>query len=136
MPAIKKSDNFREDKDDSVVQQIDHICLLVNDLEETKDYLESLFNLEIRRKTGTENILLCENRHLHFFIKQKDLPADFLSEQHLSLTVKSIEVIKNKLKRFKIKFETGEFSEFQYNNYKWIEWRDKNGIRFECIEKM
>jgi len=30
----------------------------------------------------------------------------------------------------------GEFRQFRYHNYKWIEWRDPDGIRLEYVESI
>jgi RimJ/RimL family protein N-acetyltransferase len=126
---------LKNDSKNDIPSRIDHICLIVKDINKTKSDLQSLFDLEIKTKPDTENILMCENRNLHFFVKQMDFPTKFLREQHLSLTVDNIKLISDKLKSRKIDYEFGEFNGFQYNNYKWIEWRDDNGIRFECIEE-
>lgn len=127
---------LKNDSENDIPSRIDHICLIVKDINKTRNYLQSFFDLEIKTKPDSENVLMCENRNLHFFVKQMDFPTKFLREQHLSLTVNNINLISDKLRSHKIDFETGEFNGFRYNNYKWIEWRNDNGIRFECIEEI
>ncbi len=141
--SIKQNGQYRslrimsileKDTKKEAASQIDHICLIVKGVNKTRAYLHSLFDFEFKNKPDTENVLMCENRNLHFFVKQMDLPTEFLQEQHLSLTVDDIKLISDRLKSIKIDFEIGEFNGFRYNNYKWIEWKDDNGIRFKCVE--
>ncbi|MDZ7725560.1 MAG: GNAT family protein [candidate division KSB1 bacterium] len=134
--SLKIMSILKNDSENEIPSRIDHICLIVKDINKTRSDLQSLFNLEIKTKPDSENVLMCENKNLHFFVKQMDFSTKFLREQHLSLTVDNIKLISDKLKSRNIDFEIGEFNGFRYNNYKWIEWRDDNEIRFECIEEI
>lgn len=118
-----------------IPKHIDHICLLVKNLNETQKYLEALFDFEIHPKPNSEKILMVENEYIHFFIQEENFSSEFLKEQHLSFKVDNIDIVAKKLDNMRIKSESGEFKDFKYDNYKWIEWNDLNGIRFECIEK-
>lgn len=113
---------------------IDHICLMVSDLQVARAYYQSIFGLTVSYHPSEKNIWLCETEHIHFFIEKVDFPREYLSRQHLSLRVPDVQTIMNTLQSQDIPFESGTFTEFEYHNYHWVEWRDPDGIRLECIE--
>lgn len=67
-------------------------------------------------------------------IEEVDFPKEFLSKQHLSLRVSDVQTIMDTLQSLNIPFDSGKFEGFEYHNYDWVEWRDPDGIRLECIE--
>lgn len=115
---------------------IDHICLWVRSLEESRDYYESLFNIECKPREGDNRTLIVESPEIHFFISEDStLPDDFFARQHLSLRVSSLAEVIRHLELLGITdYETGEISFMQYQNYMWCEWRSPEGIRLECVE--
>jgi len=119
------------------VISIDHICLLVSNLEKSREYYEKLFDVVCKFHPKDNRTLMLESDKIHFFIKEISMPSVFYENQHLSFVTTKIDIIPEKLKQCNIEnFETGVFDGFQYDNYKWIEWRDPDGIRLECIEKL
>ena len=116
---------------------IDHICLLVSNLEKSREYYEKLFNVICKFHPKENKMLMLETNKIHLFLKEIKMPSEFYENQHLSFETLNIDVVAEKLKQCGIRnFEIGVFKNFQYNNYKWIEWRDPDGIRLECIEKI
>lgn len=113
---------------------IDHICLLVSNLEVAKAYYRSLFDVITNPHPTASNTLMCETEHIHFFIEEVDFPKELLSKQHLSLRVSDVQTIMDTLQSLNIPFESGKFEGFEYQNYDWVEWRDPDGIRLECVE--
>ncbi|GEM_PF-401085 len=113
---------------------IDHTCLLVSNLEKARGYYQSLFGLTIRPHPTASKTLMCEDQNIHFFLEEVDFPREFLSKQHLSLRVEDRQKIMDTLQSLNIPFETGKFDGFEYHPYFWVEWRDPDGIRLECIE--
>lgn len=83
---------------------------------------------------------MLESPDVHFFLKEIAIPSEcshLLADQHLSFEVSNLNEIVENLKAHGItKFETGHFSHFRYRNYRWIEWRDPDGIRLECIQRL
>jgi catechol 2,3-dioxygenase-like lactoylglutathione lyase family enzyme len=116
---------------------IDHICLLVSDLEKSREYYEKLFNVACKFHPRDDKTLMLETNKIHFFLKEIKMPSEFYENQHLSFETLNIDMAAEKLKQCKIEnFEIGVFNDFRFNNYKWLEWRDLDGIRLECIEKI
>lgn len=113
---------------------IDHVCLLVSNLEKARGYYQSIFGLSIKPHPTAPDTLMCEDEKIHFFLEQVDFPTEFLSKQHLSLRVPDRQKIVNTLQSLGIPFEIGMFRAFEHHNYYWVEWRDPDGIRLECIE--
>ena len=114
---------------------IDHTCLLVKSVDETKDYLETLFGFRCWFRDEARSTLVVESEHVHFFVTEHDGESEFVEKQHISFQVDSVACVKDELKRMGINdFKTGEVSFFKARNYKWCEWRDSNKIRFECVE--
>ncbi|ULQ58620.1 VOC family protein [Brucepastera parasyntrophica] len=114
---------------------IDHICLLVKNLDKSKTYYETVFSLSGKRHPADASVYMLENRDIHFFIMETDAPDQFIREQHLSIEIESIEKAEKILAECGITdYEKGIFNAFDYRNYKWIEWRDSNGIRLEFVE--
>ncbi|MHB8127003.1 MAG: VOC family protein [Desulfitobacteriaceae bacterium] len=117
--------------------RIDHICLIVSNLEKSREYFEKLFNVSCKFHPRDKNTLMAETNKIHFFLKEVNMPFEFYENQHLSFEVINIDSIEEKLKENNIKdFEIGTFDDFQYNNYKWLEWRGPDNIRLECIQKI
>ncbi len=118
------------------IKEIDHIYLYVSNLEESAEYYKSLFDLEFMRREDRDNMLMAENRSVHFFMVQDDsISHDIIKKQHLSFRVSSISEILEHLTGMGIDdYSTGISSCFKYKNYKWCEWVDLNGINIECIE--
>lgn len=113
---------------------IDHTCLLVSNLEKARGYYQSLFGLSIRPHPRTKNMLMCESEDIHFFIEQVDFSQEYLTKQHLSIRVANVQTIMDALQSLDIPFESGKFEGFEHHNYYWVEWRDPDGIRLECIQ--
>lgn len=113
---------------------IDHTCLLVSNLEKARGYYQALFSLKIRPHPNADRTLMCEDGNIHFFLEEVDFPSEFLSKQHLSFRVTDRQKIMDTLQSLGIPFQTGKFEGFEYHNYYWVEWRDPDGIRLECIE--
>lgn len=114
--------------------RIDHVCLLVSNLEKARGYYQSIFGLTIRPHPTVDKTLLCEDENIHFFLEEVAFPREFLAKQHLSLRVTDRQKIVDTLQSLGIPFETGMFRAFKYRNYYWVEWRDPDGIRLECVE--
>lgn len=113
---------------------IDHVCLLVSNLEKARGYYQSLFGLIVRPHPTASNTIMCEGENIHFFIEQVDFPREYLSKQHLSVRVSDVQTIMDTLQSLNIPYESGTFTRFEYQNYHWVEWRDPDGIRLECVE--
>ncbi|MEK7523689.1 MAG: VOC family protein [Patescibacteria group bacterium] len=116
--------------------EIDHTTLQVSDLKKTKVHLQAIFNFQFHTDPKSENMLAVESENVHFFIQKSDLQKSFLEKQHISFEIKNLDEIKEKLKEIGIEYESGTFSAFKYKNYHWVEWRDHDGIRLECVQKI
>lgn len=117
------------------LNKIDHVCLWVRSLTETKSYYEKLFGMTCTPREGDETTLVVESDNIHFFISETPEPSEFISKQHISFEVESLGVVIDTLDEMGIAgYEVGEVTFFAHNNYKWCEWRDPNGIRIECVE--
>lgn len=116
---------------------IDHVCLIVNNLEESQKYYERILNMESRKSNTDSKTILLENKEVHFFIIERDFPREYIEMQHISIQTESIEIKKQELVEKGItELTMGEFRQFRYHNYKWIEWRDPDGIRLEYVESI
>lgn len=115
---------------------IDHICLMVSNLEESKVYYGKLFGFIFNLYPSHEKMLMVESEHVHFFLKESKMPIEFLISQHLSFDVSNLNLVVEELNKIRITFEMGIFRHFKHRNYKWVEWRDPDGIRLECVEKI
>lgn len=63
------------------------------------------------------------------------MPSEFYENQHLSFETLKIDIVAEKLKQCNIEnFEIGVFKDFQYNNHRWLEWRDLEGIRLMVLD--
>ena len=114
---------------------IDHVCVWVNSLLESKRYYEKLFEVTCTPREGDENTLVIESENIHFFNSETKNGGDFVSKQHLSFEVESLEKVVSTLNEIGITdYKMGEVTFFVHNNYKWCEWRDPSGIRLECVE--
>ena len=116
-------------------KKIDHVCLWVRSLAESRRYYESLFDLTCKAREGDPATLLVESDSVHFFIAEASPEADFIDKQHLSFEVESLAQVIETLEQMGISdFRTGQVDFFKHRNYKWCEWRDPSGIRLECVE--
>ena len=114
---------------------IDHVCLWVTSLSEAKSYYENVFGFVCKAREGDANTLVVESENVHFFISESNNAGRFLSNQHLSFEVDSLEEVIDSLNKMGISdYDQGEVTFFTHKNYKWCEWRDPNGIRLECVE--
>ena len=113
---------------------IDHVYLLVSNLEKARGYYQAIFGLTVALHPTAQKTVMCESPELHFFIEQVDFPKPFLSKQHLSLRVSDVQTIRDTLQSLDIPYRSGTFTKFEYQNYHWVEWRDPDGIRLECVE--
>lgn len=114
---------------------IDHVCLFVSNLENSKLYYEKVFGFVCNPHPKDDSILMVENENIHFFLKKVAIPESVLENQHLSFKVSDINKVVDTLHKNGIhNYEVGEFTHFKFNNYKWLEWRDPDGIRLECVE--
>ena len=116
---------------------IDHVCLWVKSLSETKNYYKKIIGVVCTPRDGDENTLVVESENIHFFISESKNEYDFIPKQHLSFEVESIDHVVNTLDEFGISdYVLGEVNFFIHRNYRWCEWRDPNGIRLECVEML
>lgn len=113
---------------------IDHIYLLVSDLERSKRYYERLFNIVCRPHPNDNLTLIVESPFVHFFIKKINGDLNLESNQHISFRVSELDHVIEELEKNKISYKTGIFKHFTYRKYKWVEWEDPDRIRLECIE--
>ena len=116
--------------------EIDHVCLQVSNLEKTKDHMESIFNFKCFKHPTSDKTLAIESKNIHFFIEESNMPQVYLDKQHISFEVENMNALKEKLETMNIKFRCGTFSSFIYKNYNWVEWRDHDGIRLECVQRL
>ena len=114
---------------------IDHICLWVRSLPEAKNYYEKLFGLVCTPRIDDATTLVAESEDVHFFLSESKEGNAFLSKQHLSFEVESLNKVIDTLNEMDISdYELGKVEFFVHKNYKWCEWRDPSGIRLECVE--
>ena len=114
---------------------IDHVCLWVRSLAETKEYYEKLFSFECSYRNGDKNTLIVESKNTHFFFSEYSNESEFISKQHISFEVVSLNQVIEALEKLGVnEYQIGEVEFFTHKNYKWCEWRDPSGIRLECVE--
>lgn len=114
---------------------IDHVCLWVRSLSEARDYYEKVFGVVCTPREGDDSTFIVESENIHFFLSESGVDNEFLSKQHISFEVESLNQVIENLKALDISdYEVGEVSFFAHRNYKWCEWRDPSGIRLECVE--
>jgi RimJ/RimL family protein N-acetyltransferase len=82
--AIKRNGQYRSlrimsalvnDYDAVYPLQIDHTCLIVQNIKETSEYLQKLFDFEIKLKHDYNDTLICENKDMHFFVLYRPLKS-------------------------------------------------------------
>jgi catechol 2,3-dioxygenase-like lactoylglutathione lyase family enzyme len=118
-----------------MIKSIDHICLWVRSLSESKAYYERVFGVVCRSRPGDPKTLIVESESIHFFISENVGEDSFISKQHLSLEVDSLLEFTEHIRNLGITdYAMGEVGCFSNKNYKWCEWRDPDGIRLECVE--
>ena len=116
-------------------KSIDHVCLWVRSLSEAKDYYERVFGFVCTPRAEKDATLVVESESIHFFLRESKTDSAFLSKQHISFQVDSLNQVIESLKALNVSdYELGEVSCFVHENYKWCEWRDPSGIRLECVE--
>ena len=114
--------------------KIDHVCILVSDLDRSKRYYERLFDTKCRSRDDRPKMLLLETKNVHFFFSESDANTEFLASQHLSFQVDNLADVITKLESLNIAdYKTGRVDFFERDNYRWCEWRDPDGIRLECV---
>jgi catechol 2,3-dioxygenase-like lactoylglutathione lyase family enzyme len=117
------------------LKNIDHVCLWVRSLTESKRYYETLFGVTCTPRDGDAATLVVESEHIHFFMSEAESDHPFLAQQHISFEVHSLDAVIATLKQMGVSdVSTGEVNFFRQRNYKWCEWRDPSGIRLECVE--
>lgn len=110
---------------------------MVKNLDETGKYLRKLFGFECWYRDESKKTLVVESEYVHFFVEEYGSKTSLIEKQHISFQVKSIRHVEEELKRNGIiDYKMGEVTFFRNRNYKWCEWTDSNGIRFECIEEI
>ncbi|MEM7346464.1 MAG: VOC family protein [Chloroflexota bacterium] len=117
---------------------IDHVSLFVRSVVRTQTYYTQLFDVVCQPWVNDATVLLVESPTIHFFlIEAPDLPAIYLAKQHISFEVDDLTHMITKLNGAGITdYTTGQFEAFTHHNYKWCEWRDPDGIRLECVERI
>lgn len=117
------------------LKNIDHVCLWVRSLAESKRYYESLFGVTCTPRQGDTSTLVVESDRIHFFMSETSNETDFLAQQHISFEVESLTKVIATLEQLGISdYQTGSVDFFHQHNYDWCEWRDPSGIRLECVE--
>jgi hypothetical protein len=116
--------------------EIDHIYLYVSNLEKTKNHLKSIFDFKFFQRPNSDKIMAVESKNIHFFIQEGKLPSEHLDKQHISFEIDDLNTIMKKLESMNIDFRSGTFSAFKYKNYNWVEWRDHDGIKWECVQRL
>jgi len=118
-----------------IAKSIDHVRLWVRSLPESRDYYQKVFKFSCVPREGDAGTLVVESEHVHFFLSESANDSEFISKQHISFEVESLNQVIQNLKALGISdYEVGEVGFFSHRNYKWCEWRDPSGIRLECIE--
>ena len=114
---------------------IDHVCLAVSSLGRSRDYYERVLGASCKLRDNDPATLVVEAAQVRFFLSESLANPEFLSSQHLSLRVRSLEDVISALNALGItEYETGAINLFERDNYRWCEWRDPDGIRLECVE--
>ncbi len=116
-------------------KSIDHVCLWVRSLSEAKDYYEKVFGFICTHREGNDTTLVVESENIHFFLSEIEKGSEFLSKQHISFAMDSLNQVIENLEALGIsEYDVGEVNIFVHKNYKWCEWKDPSGIRLECVE--
>ena len=116
---------------------IDHICLWVRSLAKSRAYYEALFDLECTERVDSPGTLVLESRYVHFFMQACRGDSGSIGKQHLSFQVDHLNEVTARLENAGINdFTTGEVRFLKTRNYAWCEWKDPDGIRLECIERI
>lgn len=117
------------------LKNIDHVCLWVRSLAESKQYYESLFDVTCMPRESDTNTLVVESKYIHFFMSEAEVESEIPAQQHISFEVDSLASVISSLEQMGITdYQTGSVRLFKHRNYDWCEWRDPSGIRLECIE--
>ncbi len=88
--------------------KIDHVCLMVSDLNRAKSYYELLFGAKCRLREDKPKMLIVEAKNVHFFLSESETDTAFQSMQHLSLQVSNLADVISKLEALEIaEYETG-----------------------------
>ncbi len=116
---------------------IDHVCLSVSSIPRAREYYEQVLKASCKLRDENPRTAVVEAAHIHFFLSESNASPEFLSSQHLSLRVNSLDEVISTLKALGItEYETGIVDFFKRDNYRWCEWRDPDGIRLECVESL
>lgn len=120
------------------VKRIDHICLYVTSLSNSQTYYETMFGFACHLRRTDPSMLIVESEAVHFFMTEIDAYEEqsALTRQHISFQVEDLDTVLKLLDNAGENYETGVVGCFSHDNYKWVEWRDPDGIRLECVELM
>jgi len=118
------------------LRAIDHVTLYVRDLDAVRPYYEEVFGFscsELRTEAGRGLQLETDSVHL-FIVEAPERDPGSVRMQHVSFEVAELGAVARQLDSRGEAYETGQYSGFRSRNYRWIEWRDPEGIRVECVE--
>lgn len=116
------------------ISAIDHTCLAVSSLEQAKIYYADLFGADLFLRENDPSSLVFETESVHFFFTEVQTDSETYRRQHISFRVENLDHVQQELTLRNIPFTKGSVDFFTTNNYHWIEWRDPDGIRVECVE--
>ena len=101
---------------------IDHVCLWVRSLAEARVYYERLFGFSCTQREGDDSTLVIESEQIHFFISEGCGESEYLSRQHISFEVESLDNVIASLGEMGIcDYQVGVVNFFIHKNYKWCE---------------
>lgn len=120
------------------LKTIDHVTLYVPSVDLVRDYYTDVFGFSVTDLPSSgANTLLVERGAVHFFIvEERSAPLDFIRRQHISFEVDSLRPVTTLLDDNNIPYNTGIYEGLAAFNYRWCGWRDPEGIRVECIERV
>ena len=120
------------------INAIDHVTLYVHSIDRVKEfYCEVLGLMATKVEDNEGKYLTLENEYLHFFvIEDAVVSPEFISKQHLSFAVDQLDDVIERLNHQKIAYQVGTYNGFKYQNFRWCEWLDPEGIRLECVQHL
>jgi len=71
----------------------DHVTLWVRSLAEAKLYYENIFGFIFTPRNSDETTLVVESENVHFFLSEGRNESEFISKQHISFEVESLDKI-------------------------------------------
>lgn len=93
------------------IEKIDHVCLTVNSLKESRTYCKQLFGAKVTPRKSDAQTLVVELPTVRFFLAKGD--RDLPRNQHLSFQVADIEGVKAELTKNRIPYSMGEVDIFE-----------------------